>query len=180
MMQKPAFPQHLTESAKRKADSGAARCSVDSLNDQPWPLRDVVLKLCDAAEILLHEKNYDGHGHEEISRALKVGREWAGPPNEKLRHGGENREWPKGKRSMKTNTLQTKPEAPAELSSSGLLADALRDVLNLIDDQILVRNTDNDADMRAFLQQAGQITRVLKAAQDALKSANDPDQTPRP
>ena len=28
MMQKPAFLQHLTESAKRKADSGAAPCSA--------------------------------------------------------------------------------------------------------------------------------------------------------
>ena len=48
--------------------------TTDLLNDQPWPLKDVVEKLCEAAEILLHEKNYDGHGHEEIAQALDAGR----------------------------------------------------------------------------------------------------------
>lgn len=48
-----------------------------SLNDQPWPLRDIVLKLCEAAEILLHGKDYDEHGHEQIAHALKLGREWS-------------------------------------------------------------------------------------------------------
>lgn len=73
----PPISNSMLEEAK--AHSLHRPGSVDSLNDQPWPLRDVVRKLCEAAEILLHEKNYDGH--EEISRALKVGREWAGPPN---------------------------------------------------------------------------------------------------
>jgi hypothetical protein len=60
---------------------GCGRIAGHSLGDQPWPLRDVVQKLCEATEILLNEKNYDGHGHEEISHALKVAHEWLGPPS---------------------------------------------------------------------------------------------------
>lgn len=48
------------------------------MNDQPWPLRDIVSKLCEATEILLHEKNYDGHGHEQISCALRLAKSWIG------------------------------------------------------------------------------------------------------
>lgn len=50
--------------------------SKNCMLDQPWPLKDVISKLCDAAEILLHEKNYDGHGYEEIIESLRIGREW--------------------------------------------------------------------------------------------------------
>lgn len=78
-----------------------------------------------------------------------------------------------GTENMSESTTQQIGDAGRQLCSSALLADALRNVLKLIDDQILVRNTDRDHDMRAFLQQAGQITRVLKTAQDALKSANE-------
>lgn len=42
--------------------------------DHPWPLRDVLLKLASAADILLDEHSYDGHGHEEIREAREVGR----------------------------------------------------------------------------------------------------------
>ena len=38
--------------------------------DQPWPLRDVLNKLIEASEILLHDRSYDGHGWEEISYAV--------------------------------------------------------------------------------------------------------------
>jgi len=44
-------------------------------NDNPWPLKDVLNKLIEASEILLHEKNYDRHGWEEISRCVKRGKE---------------------------------------------------------------------------------------------------------
>lgn len=70
------------------------------------------------------------------------------------------------------NTPETTEQPTPAVASSALLADALRDVLKLIEDQILVRNTDNDADIRAFLQQGMRLTSALKAAQDALKSAN--------
>jgi hypothetical protein len=84
MQQEPDAANQAWKHGNASAGSAPAHGSVDPFNDQPWPLRDAVRKLCDAAEILLHEKNYDGHGHEEISRALKVGREWSGPPNSVL------------------------------------------------------------------------------------------------
>ena len=44
-------------------------------NDKSWPLKDVLDKLIEASEILLHEKNYDRHGWEEISHCVKRGKE---------------------------------------------------------------------------------------------------------
>lgn len=41
----------------------------------PWPLKDVLNKLIEATEILLHQKNYDGHGWEEISHCVQRGKE---------------------------------------------------------------------------------------------------------
>lgn len=38
--------------------------------DQAWPLKDVLKKLTEATHILLHEKDYDGHGWEEIEACL--------------------------------------------------------------------------------------------------------------
>lgn len=43
--------------------------------DKPWPLHDVLQELIRAANILLDEKDYDGHGHERISTAKKRARE---------------------------------------------------------------------------------------------------------
>lgn len=37
----------------------------------PWPTKDVIAKLIEAAEILLHQHNYDGHGYEEITAAVE-------------------------------------------------------------------------------------------------------------
>ena len=54
------------------------------MNDQPWPLDEVVLKLCEAADILLHDKDYDGHGWELIQEAEKVGREWVTTVRERV------------------------------------------------------------------------------------------------
>ncbi len=48
-----------------KGDCPAAPCSDES----PWPLCEVLDKLCEAADILLSEKNYDGHGWELIAAA---------------------------------------------------------------------------------------------------------------
>lgn len=42
--------------------------------DTPWPLRDVLAKLATAAEILLRDRDYDAHGWEIISHALKAAR----------------------------------------------------------------------------------------------------------
>jgi hypothetical protein len=43
--------------------------------DKAWPLVDVLYKLVEASEILLHKKNYDGHGWEEIEHCIKRGKE---------------------------------------------------------------------------------------------------------
>lgn len=40
--------------------------SLPLLLDEPWPLRGIMAKLVEAADILLDEKSYDGHGWEEI------------------------------------------------------------------------------------------------------------------
>lgn len=42
--------------------------------NNPWSLRAVLRKLAESADILLNEKDYDGHGYEEIVVAREVGR----------------------------------------------------------------------------------------------------------
>lgn len=51
---------------------GAYKPSIDDIlgNADPWPLKDVLAKLIEAAEILLVKKDYDGHGWEEIHHAI--------------------------------------------------------------------------------------------------------------
>ncbi len=41
-----------------------------------WPPRDIVEKLTIAADILLHKKDYDGHGWEEIEYCWRLAKEW--------------------------------------------------------------------------------------------------------
>lgn len=50
--------------------------TIPCLGQSPWPLRDVVTKLCEASDILLDHKNYDGQGHEIISIAREKAREF--------------------------------------------------------------------------------------------------------
>lgn len=47
------------------------------MNDQEnaWPARDVLIKLVEAADLLLDHCNYDGDGHEEIGAARAAARE---------------------------------------------------------------------------------------------------------
>ena len=52
--------------------------------DQPWPVADVLEKLAEAADILLHEYNYDGTGWEIISGCVERARRQA----QKLRRAG--------------------------------------------------------------------------------------------
>ena len=42
--------------------------------DNSWSLKDALVKLCEAADILLREKDYGGDGWEQIACALDVGR----------------------------------------------------------------------------------------------------------
>ncbi len=50
------------------------------------------------------------------------------------------------------------------------LVNALKEVIGLIDDQVLVRNTDKDEDIMAFVRQATRITSVLKNAQQTISN----------
>jgi hypothetical protein len=56
---------------RRSAQLAAERARVRELLavDQPWPLVDTLAKLAEAANILLLDKDYDGHGWELIGRA---------------------------------------------------------------------------------------------------------------
>jgi len=42
---------------------------------QQWPAVDVIAKLVEAAEILLHRCDYDGHGYEEIAACVERAKE---------------------------------------------------------------------------------------------------------
>jgi hypothetical protein len=45
--------------------------------DSAWPVKDVLTKLVEAAEILLHRYDYDGHGYEEILAAVNAAKQIA-------------------------------------------------------------------------------------------------------
>lgn len=53
--------------------------SVDTLRS-PWPPRDCVAQLVDAATILLDGFDYDGQGHELISEARNAADKWLYTP----------------------------------------------------------------------------------------------------
>ena len=42
---------------------------LSKLDYEPWTTLDIIAKLSEATEILLYQKNYDGHGWEEIQHA---------------------------------------------------------------------------------------------------------------
>ncbi len=48
---------------------------VDPDKENPWPLVDVLKKLVEATDILLHEKAYDRAGWEEMEHCYKRGKE---------------------------------------------------------------------------------------------------------
>lgn len=47
-------------------------------SSSPWPPRDVVRRLADAVDHLLHDHDCDAHGHEEVKRCLDEARTWLG------------------------------------------------------------------------------------------------------
>ncbi len=57
------FEQCLTE-AYQKGVRGVV------MSDRPYDLFTILEKLSEAADILLHKKDYDGHGWEEMQQAL--------------------------------------------------------------------------------------------------------------
>lgn len=50
--------------------------------------------------------------------------------------------------------------------------EAISGLINLLDNGDLVRNTDNDSDVMAFMKQGLRITKALAAARDVLEKAN--------
>jgi hypothetical protein len=52
------------------------------------------------------------------------------------------------------------------------LVKCLNNILALIEDGDLVRNTDNDNDIKYFLKQGIRITQTLKEAQEAIDENN--------
>jgi putative IMPACT (imprinted ancient) family translation regulator len=45
-------------------------------NESPYSLKDTIKHLCKAADILLHEKDYDGDNWEVLSQVLNCGNAW--------------------------------------------------------------------------------------------------------
>lgn len=39
-----------------------------------WDIYSILKNLCKATDILLHEKDYDGHGYEEMQHCLELGK----------------------------------------------------------------------------------------------------------
>jgi hypothetical protein len=50
--------------------------ALKAASSVPWPINDAIIKLTEAAAILLDEKSYDGHGHEEIRAALNAAKDY--------------------------------------------------------------------------------------------------------
>lgn len=42
--------------------------------DNAWDIYSIINKLCEATDILLHKKDYDGHGWEAMEVCYKLGR----------------------------------------------------------------------------------------------------------
>ncbi len=57
--------------------------------DKAWTLNDIIKKLCEAANILLNEKDYDGHGHEEIKHCLTLAEQHLSDQASEVGVGGE-------------------------------------------------------------------------------------------
>jgi hypothetical protein len=68
------------------------------------------------------------------------------------------------------NDLETAEKPTPAVDSSALLAEALRGLLKLLDDEDLVRNTDGDDDVMVFMLQGVKITNALRLAKEALDS----------
>ena len=56
---------------REKTDTASESALSDLLCEHidPWPLKDVLSKLVEAANILLKDHDYDGHGWEQIQSA---------------------------------------------------------------------------------------------------------------
>lgn len=59
----------------------------------PWPAKDIVAKLVEAADILLDRHDYDGHGWEALHEARAQAREWLSPSGPIVVYDQSSREW---------------------------------------------------------------------------------------
>jgi hypothetical protein len=71
----PASRVREAERRAERAELELRRLRAIEAADNAWPLRDVLARLADAAEHLLHDHGCDLHGHEEIRRAVIRARE---------------------------------------------------------------------------------------------------------
>jgi hypothetical protein len=72
----------IRSALERAAAEGEAReLTLRDGNDEPWSLREVLAKLVESADILLHQKDYDGAHWELIQSAWEHGKHYlAAPP----------------------------------------------------------------------------------------------------
>jgi hypothetical protein len=49
---------------------------VETQNDQPWPVAQIVERLADAADHLMRDHDCDAHGYESVCAARDAGRAW--------------------------------------------------------------------------------------------------------
>lgn len=110
--------QALHESLERAIPS-AIQGSVGGI-DSPWPAADVVRKLADAADILLGQHDYDGHGWEEIWAASDVARRWLvknAAPQARVRRD-DARELSGGAGSSPANPAGAAPIVPSSVEAT--------------------------------------------------------------
>ncbi len=71
------FKKSLQMECEQFSETFASQLPINDILGvtEPWPLYEVLKKLEEASEILLHKKNYDGHGWEEIHHAAKRAKE---------------------------------------------------------------------------------------------------------
>ena len=94
-------PDHMTDMAWEKYLTELADRinNVDSSTEQPegelermksaWPPQDIVSKLVEAVDILLHENDYDGHGWEAIEYCWRMAKEWTESIQQPPKESGE-------------------------------------------------------------------------------------------
>lgn len=73
LMSEYAEEFHQSKTKSLNTDSVNEKLPHD--NDKSWNTYDVITKLTEAANILLYDRNYDGHGWEEIEMCCKRGKE---------------------------------------------------------------------------------------------------------
>ena len=61
-------------------EEGKRIAVVPEYRHDPWPDTDVMAKLADAADVLLHRMDYDGHGWEEVQHCMEVAKERLADP----------------------------------------------------------------------------------------------------